>query len=653
MKKHRLFQFLLLSAVASGSSFLSSCSTEEGIDLNDIDDKIGIQLTEFALPGNNSTHEIVLQELFDIDTTGCIKINEKTGEYYFIKEGKEVDPTNVKVNAVSITSNASDIHPSDFVIPIEKLKPSLPSLARRAPQEWPLSHTIQTFDITEDDITGDIKELYDTYISEDHKVKLNLTINFSTDLRAAVTRFSGLAFELPEFIELANVTPVNGTQVSTEDNTLEFENVYPNQNGGKFNLTADIKKLDFRKATDETQPDYLIHKRTQNDDGTYTGQIRMVGEVKIWANYDQQNVDVSVENVGANPDFRITSELTFDEIVIGSGDGLFAPDVDLDDIGGIDIGNDVPDFLNDPEVTLNLDNPILTLNVSSDLGVDGLINGKLTSHFKSETGWADRTLNIDGIRVKSLPAGSTDEKIVSKILVCAYNPNTSVYNTANGWQVIAKGDNLRKMLEKIPERIDFTADAGTDENKQGTIVLDHDYTLQPNYQFEAPLALNAGTTIVYNDSITGWVEDLEDIDFGSDTKIKIEADVVNNSPLELELTVTPVGEPGTDKAQEDTRKVLTQDVEIAVSTGKGANKRSITSVETGGKESKLTITLSQKKDGGFKKLDGIKLKAKALPQGTGKTLNSGTGTDKATQTIQMKNITVVATGTFEVNGDDD
>ena len=70
--KNYLWQALACTAVV-GSVALVGCSKDDGYDLKNIDSTIGVELTEFTIPSINSTMQIPLNDLFDIEDSEIVK----------------------------------------------------------------------------------------------------------------------------------------------------------------------------------------------------------------------------------------------------------------------------------------------------------------------------------------------------------------------------------------------------------------------------------------------------------------------------------------------------------------------------------------------------------------------------------------------------
>ena len=95
--RHRL-SFITLAACAM---VLTGCSTDDGIDLGDIDTNIGIGSDGFTLPGS-STNYIKLQEVLDLKDDGVVNILEN-GDYQFQKSD-DISSANPKVKQIEFTN---------------------------------------------------------------------------------------------------------------------------------------------------------------------------------------------------------------------------------------------------------------------------------------------------------------------------------------------------------------------------------------------------------------------------------------------------------------------------------------------------------------------------------------------------------------------
>ena len=207
---------------------------------------------------------------------------------------------------------------------------------------------------------------------------------------------------------------------------------------------------------------------------------------------------------------------------------------------------------------------------------------------------------------------------------------------------------LAAILNKIPEKIYFEFDANANSSKKGRIDLYDEatpetdysahgrgYMIKPDYSFVAPLTLDAGSTIVYNDTIDDWNKDLvdNDIELYEGTTVVVEANIKNGTPLKLKLDPTPIN-VDKKKINDVTVTLATNETGNIVSSGYGTDK-----------VTKLTITLKSNHPTAFKKLDGLLFEVTADTDKPGITLNS------ESQTIKISDLKVNLTGKVIINLD--
>jgi hypothetical protein len=138
-----------------------------------------------------------------------------------------------------------------------------------------------------------------------------------------------------------------------------------------------------------------------------------------------------------------------------------------------------------------------------------------------------------------------------------------------------------------------------------------------NYSVEVPFKFGSGLSIVYNDSIDGFNDDIKDLNVKS---LIVTATVENNIPLALQLNATAVGINKNAGALPGVSVKITGDIKSCAANG-------------GAQESPITIELTETTDGAIKNLDGLLLKV------TAKSTETVNGMPlKEDQYIRLKNI---------------
>ena len=547
---------MLSCCFLAGGLTLAGCSTDDSIDVGEVDTTIGVKLNNFTVPLGQA-EKITLGDVLDLKDDDCISTTAN-GDYEFFKQGDAADPAHPQVDIINVSEKTSkDEDP--FIGPSEKpagfdLLPVGTTLTGTAGS---ISKALNTFNYSAAK-PDDVLDLTTAEVEGE----ATIIVNFNTHLQGFIDKFTSFDIEFPAYMTLEE--PTQGTLVG---NKLKFGEVATNST---IYSKVKLKSLKFQEI------DAANKLVIQN------GNITMLGDVKVDVTYPdlvKKNSSSDITKMQIN---GITSITT---VKITSATGKFDPKIDLDDIGDIKIDSkDVPDFLDDPQVNITLTDPQITLNINSDVDLDAIVDGTLTSTFNNGTTSEVKISNIEIPRKKN-----------SKILICR-QPKTLPYQDYTAVYVV---ENLSDLMTKIPEKVTFKANARVDKTKAGTIKLGTPYTISTSYSFKAPLSLEAGSTIVYDDKTDGFYEDIDenDIDLRGEAELVITGKVTNNSPLELTLAPTAIDVNGN-----------------ALKGIKLVSANTIKSNLTDKTPSDLKITLTKDANVNLKdvKFDGIKFKATAV-----------------------------------------
>ena len=547
---------MLSCCFLAGGLTLAGCSTDDSIDVGEVDTTIGVKLNNFTVPLGQA-EKITLGDVLDLKDDDCISTTAN-GDYEFFKQGDAADPAHPQVDIINVSEKTSkDEDP--FIGPSEKpagfdLLPVGTTLTGTAGS---ISKALNTFNYSAAK-PDDVLDLTTAEVEGE----ATIIVNFNTHLQGFIDKFTSFDIEFPAYMTLEE--PTQGTLVG---NKLKFGEVATNST---IYSKVKLKSLKFQEI------DAANKLVIQN------GNITMLGDVKVDVTYPdlvKKNSSSDITKMQIN---GITSITT---VKITSATGKFDPKIDLDDIGDIKIDSkDVPDFLDDPQVNITLTDPQITLNINSDVDLDAIVDGTLTSTFNNGTTSQVKISNIEIPRKKN-----------SKILICR-QPKNEPYQDYTKVYVV---ENLSDLMTKIPEKVTFKANARVDKTKAGTIKLGTPYTISTSYSFKAPLSLEAGSTIVYDDKTDGFYEDIDenDIDLRGEAELVITGKVTNNSPLELTLDPTAIDVDGN-----------------ALKGIKLVSANTIKSNLTDKTPSDLKITLTKDANVNLKdvKFDGIKFKATAV-----------------------------------------
>ena len=601
MKKKINYIGVLPALLIAGSLVLTGCADND-YDLSDMDTTIAVGSNNgIALP-TNSTHIIKLSDLIELEDDGVIKLDDKTGVYYFYQEGQDIEPGNPSVDKIlvarqSITEHdvtlegidqdallqsiADQFHTTvDFI----KANPSMiPSDPVPLPTPIHVKGYIQVFDFQtqQNDAVMDLDTVFT-------KGDFDLSIWFNDKVRNAITKIDQINIAVPSYMKVTT----NNKAWNEEKHQFEFKDVYTNRT---LQFSGNIEQLyDFQSSipSDESRS-YLV----SNSD-----IIKMKGYVDV--DIVISSAKIKVEN-GAYDDMTVKSQMAMSgNVEIAAATGKFNPDVNFNTFSYIQI-DDVPDFLNDPAVKLEISKPELRVSVESDIDLDGMINLAMTSEFTDQP---NKTIKINDIK---LHRNST-----TNVLIC----NSDIDEEG----VDEYKEDLHELLTRIPHRIKMEVTGSVDKTKTGHIELGKTYNFKPSkYIFKAPLALTDNSQIVYNDTINGWNEDLKDIDLYFDAKnhpyVELTARIHNGLPFKLTASGTAIG---------DNLSALSG-MQVIVKTDQPNNQIAASDVTD------ITIRIEQTEKGAFKKLDGITLRAEAIPQGNADApLNGGNNYDTDNNSIE-------------------
>lgn len=549
---------------------LGSCMDKE-YDLNkDIDITIHVGGSDLSLPVG-STDSVRLDKIIKMDDSDLLHLS--AGEYSLLKN-VVIDPVFVKIESFTPVKVA----PIQFPI-INTIVPS--------------GNHIGSFKIDIPLTSGLLNLNHNSLPLQVHSVK-RLTFDALKPVKAILKIvFKGIPSNTNiEFSDLKLAFP---NFVVSKELDAKGELILNGPAVAVFTKEIYLDAYDFSYSTDgalkvENQAIFL------SDEVTLCGGINLT------------NLDFSLldENISMSSSIEI-SPASISEVE-GSIDPMVKVEIDP-------ISLDLPDFLKDNSVTLDVLNPMVRLNVTNQTNVPLILNGVLTG-FR------------DG---KPLSSVEVRGGVANPILVQA-NGQTSicVSRTGSGGPLGSenyKVSNLNDLIAKIPDQIQFSMNLVAKEGIH-KILLGKEYGLNMDCAVEIPFRFGPGLSIVYNDTIDNFNKDLQDIEV---KQLKMTTNVENNIPLALKLDAIAVGLDKNDGALSDIFVKVTGDIQPCDKDG---------NVQT----SPLTIELTEKVSGALEKLDGLLLKvtAKSTETVNGMAL-------KDSQFIRLKDIKVKASGGVTVD----
>ncbi len=537
---HRI-RVLPLAALLVGV-VLTACVNSD-YDFDEVDATMGFGGDGLVLPAS-STDTIKLLDVLEVDDGGCVVI-KPNGDYVFEQRSDKVDPSYPKIDRIEVTR--SRVEATDIPVSVTTTGPA--GTSGQVNVVLAADGDMQDFKYE-----GEKPEEVLALESGETNAEFDFALNFPDRMSAVVSTVDEVTIRVPAYMELDNIRASAPYTVS--GSTYIFADVPTRQS---LTVTADIATLTFGRDDD------LGTLAVNGDMVTLEGRVH----VTLYAETTVDDGTIDYMTMG--------SDFNMDDFEITSATGRFNPDIDLTDLGGMDIV-DIPDFLDDGNVVIDLYNPQILFTVSSDLTMDGYVSGTLHS--------IKDGVEIATVEIPEMPV--TAGRITS-LCICRRADGIT------GYDYVREVENLSDLIRTIPDRITFDGVARADTSSTTSIELGYEYTVAPDcYTIEAPLTFDTDAKIVYTDTLDGWNSDLKDLNLAEDAYIEVAASIENRVPAYLTLTAAAIDVDG--------RKMDTNEIEVSVDNTVIASADGDTSVDT-----PVTVRLSQNTEGVMERLDGLVL----------------------------------------------
>ena len=588
-------KMMLPALLLLGGSVVVSC-TDNNYDLSDIDMTVGIGNGELSIP-TSSTTTIKLSEVLELEENGDVK-EDADGTYRFFKKGDAVSPTTSVINTVTVKKASAESF--DFVLDLSQKAYGAARSANRAALHFSGEMTVGSF-VYNGALPSEVKELNRADISSE----MSMDISFDDNISKLLDKITEVTIKLPSYMDF--VVKESSAKYTKVDNRIVLTDL---STSGRQSVVVSIKSLDFGKAADAT--------------GSLTvrnGKVDMQGNVTMGI---MINEEVNLAS-GVDPTkCKVACGISFmNDILLTTVTGRFSPTITLDNLGHTSITG-LPDFLSEDGVKVDIENPQIVMNLTSDIAVAGVLAGVI--NYKRDGANGSVKIN-ENINVKPAADGG-----VSTTRVCICRKKSMVQNPDEFDQIIEQDDLKEILYPTVATDISFNATAWADDSKTSKFELGRVYTIQPEYEFMAPLAFGEDANIVYTDNLDGWNGDIDDFDLKEGGYVELTANVENRVPVYLNVDAVPVGVNGEDLSGEVSVEVIG---EVAASTD---------GLEAAVSPVKVKLT---PKKGALKKLDGLKLIVSGSAKSTsGGATVTGIPLNAKTHTLVAKDINVKVVGTI-------
>lgn len=616
---------------------LSSC-IDNDYDLDNVDLTLGSDV-DLTLP-TSSTGEILLKNIVDLKEGGVVMLAEyANGDSMYVvsQEGKaNIDP--IKIDPISI--DKPEVGEFDSKMDVVELLSGGSNARRNAPDDdyidiagIHIPKKSYGYDLTEEKGKTEIKEAYSSKVHEDicELTMIQCDAN-SLTLRLSIEGFPGhvkklhlddFRLTLPGELGVSGCT-INGKKCESDapiNNCVDKQiwQLTPEKDDEGYDISKElILKVNLNgtsltTTTDEEPVENIAfnpetHKVSFKGALTISGHFRMeTTEMDVaklttliggWTQpYDLSTVDGMVASGIVPEKLNFKGENSFEkDIVVSHVTGAFKHAVGEIDPIKLD---DMPNFLNEDDVVLDLENPMLFISTSTDLPADATTAIKLVS-IKNGSEIAERhtgDVTMSGSKVFWFANPNKkvfmpkDENGQDKYQIKP-GQKPDVFIDENGEEADVAG-----LIKTIPDSIEVAvSDVKLTAND---IEIGKEYNVSVDYHVYAPVVFGPEFSLVYKDIEKEFkIEDtMDDLSFSDDAVLELTAEVTSTLPTSCTFSITPLDKNG------NVLDIL--------------NPIKIENIKARESAQKIKVRITPKKDhtiqealhSGDKQLDGIEYKA--------------------------------------------
>jgi hypothetical protein len=500
------------------------------------------------------TEQITLDKIIELDEGDDLQL--VNGEYHLLKSDK-IDETNTSVKMVTVNASSNPINSINVLNNVDYSQPG---------------------DVTVEDIESEgsvnteahgideaVIEIGSLTANTPAKLTLSFEINKTSSISYSDVTIDKMTITFPDFIKFEEgQSGLNGQVLTISNETLS---------SSTYTIALYISKYVFGEK-------YGDGNKVKEENGD---RIIKIENQKITV-----KTDVTVHQAQGTGSLSITPTAILAAMTVSEVNGTIKPDMDVKPTE-VELTN-LPDFLQDEEVKLDITNPVFSFKANNPLNEEIEMDGIMTGY---KNGKVTKTVKIGsgngGAPIKLKPSGNEQQTIS-----IVRNEKTVVETGAT--KVIVP--NLNDIIETIPDRISVELKPAVKTDDYYTVNLGQDYVLNSEYNIDIPLSFGSGLKIVYEETIDDFDLDLEDVDIKK-AIISITAD--NTIPLKMEIKNENVS-----ALDVNGNKITDINVTVEGTITESKDGKSIAT-------SQLNINLVSTKEGAISKLDGLFFKVTAVP----------------------------------------
>lgn len=589
----------LESAVAVVSLLPLTGCIDDNYDLSDIDTTSELKVTDLVVPVNLSS--ITLDNIIEVDEddeNATIVLYPKepaegVEQIYAVRKSGDFHSDD-KVIADISTDISKAIEPTVQTLTAENLTDRRMSRASSTGVRYPINKRSTWFEYKVENIDPAIRSLNSVTTSPlDIKIRL-----FSNTIESVAERvvFSNLAIQLPKGLKVT----CDAKEWIYDKNSGVLTVKEVTGDGHSAQLIVTLSEIDFKANNVQLQNHSFDFRGVL---GINSGMLTL---------FPKSQVDLS--SVPRELTFTMTYDLS--TLFVTS----FCGDIDYS-LDGVNINpvnlNDLPDFLAGDQTSLQLSNPQLLLNVTNPVGP---YNVECTTGLGIKRIWPETQSSLNpltGVVIDSDKGTGPYEVLIATDPDNTY-PGTTPANAKKyaypELSNLLKGNGLPSQLQinLVDPKLSGNArnfPVGNSSPIPG---------VKGSYEFFTPLSLDPQSTIVYSKEEKDWND--EDVDKIKITTFKVNAIASTDLPCGIRIKVAPlVKDPSTGEI-----RVFGESSQVAITSF--------------AKDEPIEIIINCSKENPILHLDGIRYEAIA-------TSEDGTPLDPK-QNIKLDKIRVTVTGTY-------
>lgn len=545
---------LIAVALLLTSLGITTSCIDNSYDLNkDIDMTISAGGEHLAIPVGY-TEKITLDKIIEIEEGDDLQVLEN-GEYHLLKSDN-IDETNTSVNLVTVNDSENPINLIEVIS-----NANYPSKIDVSVSDKESEGKIET---EAHEIDNAVIEIGALTANTPTKLTLNFKIETTGNISYSDVTIENMTIIFPDFIQFKEgQNGLNGQTLTISGKVIPH--------GSNFTKDLYITKYVFGNK-------YGEGNKVQEENGD---RIIRIENQKITV-----KTNVIVHEAQGNGSLSISPTAILAAMTVNNVLGTIKPEMNVEPTN-VELTN-LPDFLQDDEVKLDITNPIfsfkannpLQTNIEMDGVMTGYKNGQVTKVVKIGSGNGGNPIILK-------PSGDNQQTISL----------TRVATTIEGATNVVV-PNLNDIIETIPDYITVDLEPIVKSDDYYNVELGQKYILNSSYDIDVPLNFGSNLKIVYDETIDNFDLDLEDVDI---KKAILSINAVNTIPLAMEIKNENV-------SALDANGNVIKDIDVTV-------EGTITESKDGKAEvsSTLNINLNETAEGAISKLDGLKLKVTAVP----------------------------------------